>query len=54
MILYVRRNETTSRIIFIHAYESAMEIPSELEANVKILDEAFPVSGNQQLRQSGH
>lgn len=43
-VLYVRKNEITARIIFLHAYENIEDIPSELEANVKILDEAFPVS----------
>lgn len=43
-ILYVRKNELTARVIFLHAYENALGIPSEMEANVKILDEAFPVS----------
>lgn len=42
-ILYVRKNEITARIVFLHAYETAADIPSELEANVKLLDEAFPV-----------
>lgn len=42
-ILYVRRNELTARIIFLHAYDTVEDIPTELEANVKILDEAFPV-----------
>ncbi|KAG9036441.1 hypothetical protein FS837_001686 [Tulasnella sp. UAMH 9824] len=41
-ILYVRKNEMTARIILLHAYENAIEIPTEMEANVKILDEAFP------------
>jgi hypothetical protein len=40
--MYVKRNEPTARIIFIHAYETLDEIPSELIPNVKILDEAFP------------
>lgn len=43
-ILYVRSNEPTKRIIFVHAYEDVETIPTELEANSKILDEAFPVS----------
>ncbi|KAG8924000.1 hypothetical protein FRC00_005620 [Tulasnella sp. 408] len=42
-ILYVRKNEMTARIILLHAYENAIEIPTEMEANVKILDEAFPL-----------
>ena len=29
-------------MVFIHAYETPDRIPSELEANSKILDEAFP------------
>jgi hypothetical protein len=29
-------------MVFIHAYEALDRIPSELEANSKILDEAFP------------
>lgn len=41
-VLYVRRNEPTGRIIFVHAYQVIEGIPSELAPNVKILDEAFP------------
>ncbi|KAJ7591514.1 amino acid permease-domain-containing protein [Mycena floridula] len=41
-ILYVRHNEPTARIIFIHAYQTIEEIPSELAPNVRILDEGFP------------
>jgi hypothetical protein len=41
-ILYVRKNEPTARIVFIHAYQTVENIPSELAPNVKILDEAFP------------
>ncbi|KZP00412.1 hypothetical protein CALVIDRAFT_533426 [Calocera viscosa TUFC12733] len=41
-ILYVQRNEATTRIIFIHAYENAERIPSEMDANCKLVDEAFP------------
>ncbi|PVG04382.1 hypothetical protein CPB86DRAFT_843350 [Serendipita vermifera] len=41
-ILYVKRNEPTGKIIFMHAYQLVDEIPSELAPNVKILDEAFP------------
>ncbi|KAL4061674.1 amino acid permease-domain-containing protein [Scleroderma citrinum] len=40
MIIYVRQNEETSHIRLIHFYGAT--IPSELEANAKILDEAFP------------
>ncbi|KAF9556823.1 hypothetical protein CPC08DRAFT_641000 [Agrocybe pediades] len=43
MILYVRKNEETSYLKIIHFYEEERGgIPSELEANSKILDEAFP------------
>ncbi len=45
-ISYIKRNEVTARIVFVHAYDIASHIPSELEANVKILDEAFPVGGH--------
>lgn len=41
-ILYVRRNEPTGRIIFLHAYHDVENIPSELAPNTKILDEALP------------
>ena len=41
-ILYVRKNEPTARIIFMHVYQNVEDIPSELAPNVKILDEAFP------------
>ncbi|KAJ7629073.1 amino acid permease-domain-containing protein [Roridomyces roridus] len=45
MILYVRENEETSCIKMVHFCgdeEDGEGIPSELEANAKILDEAFP------------
>ncbi|KJA23900.1 hypothetical protein HYPSUDRAFT_39416 [Hypholoma sublateritium FD-334 SS-4] len=42
MILYVRKNEETSHLKIVHFYEDDEGIPSELEANAKILDEAFP------------
>ncbi|EAU89563.2 amino acid permease [Coprinopsis cinerea okayama7 len=43
MILYAKRNEETSHLKIIHFYEEEKGgIPSELEANAKILDEAFP------------
>ncbi|KAJ8517166.1 hypothetical protein ONZ45_g5616 [Pleurotus djamor] len=40
MILYVHKNETTSCVKLVHFTET--EPPSELEANARILDEAFP------------
>ncbi|EIN12814.1 hypothetical protein PUNSTDRAFT_28714, partial [Punctularia strigosozonata HHB-11173 SS5] len=41
MVLYVRRNEETSCLKLVHFYGD-VGIPSEMEANWKILDEAFP------------
>ncbi|CAE6496372.1 unnamed protein product [Rhizoctonia solani] len=41
-ILYIRRNELTSRVKLVHAYENNSMVPSELKANIRILDEAFP------------
>ncbi|KAG1819188.1 amino acid permease-domain-containing protein [Suillus subaureus] len=40
MILYVRRNEETSCLKIVHFHSG--DVPSEMEANAKILDEAFP------------
>lgn len=40
MILYVRRNEETSHLKIVHFHSG--DIPSEMEANARILDEAFP------------
>ncbi|KAJ7651369.1 AAAP amino acid permease [Roridomyces roridus] len=46
MLLYVRENEETSCVKLVHfnysGDEENAEIPSELEANAKILGEAFP------------
>jgi hypothetical protein len=42
VVLYTLSNEQTSRLVLIHAYESVEEIPSELQANARLLDEAFP------------
>ncbi|RDB17279.1 hypothetical protein Hypma_001728 [Hypsizygus marmoreus] len=42
MILYVQKNEETSRVEMVFFNEGEEGIPSELEANAKILDEAFP------------
>ncbi|CEL55150.1 hypothetical protein RSOLAG1IB_01158 [Rhizoctonia solani AG-1 IB] len=41
-IIYIRRNELTSRVKLVHAYKNISAIPSELRANTRILDEAFP------------
>lgn len=40
--MYIRKNELAARVLFLHAYMDIDNIPSELEANIKILDEAFP------------
>ncbi|KAL5478554.1 hypothetical protein ACEPAI_2738 [Sanghuangporus weigelae] len=42
MITYVSKNEETSCIKLVHFYQKVGEIPSEIEANAKLLDEAFP------------
>ncbi|EGO26780.1 hypothetical protein SERLADRAFT_447894 [Serpula lacrymans var. lacrymans S7.9] len=42
MVLYVCQNEETSCLKIVHFYNEKENIPSELEANSKILDEAFP------------
>ncbi|KAJ9112318.1 hypothetical protein QFC19_000737 [Naganishia cerealis] len=41
-LIYVRNNENTSRVAFVHAYDLVDDIPSELVANAKLVDEAFP------------
>ncbi|KII92394.1 hypothetical protein PLICRDRAFT_172492 [Plicaturopsis crispa FD-325 SS-3] len=42
MILYVSHNEETSCIKIVHFCDDVKGVPSEMEANAKILDEAFP------------
>ncbi|PPQ71248.1 hypothetical protein CVT26_010990 [Gymnopilus dilepis] len=42
MVLYVQKNEETSYLKIVHFFEEEKGVPSELEANAKILDEAFP------------
>ncbi|KAH7928884.1 hypothetical protein BV22DRAFT_1030277 [Leucogyrophana mollusca] len=42
MILYVCQNEDTSCLKIVHFHDQMTDIPSELEANAKILDESFP------------
>ncbi|KAF8531277.1 amino acid permease-domain-containing protein [Gautieria morchelliformis] len=39
-ILYIRNNEITSHVTFVHAYRDIESIPSELAPNIKLLDEA--------------
>jgi hypothetical protein len=43
-ILYIRNNETTAHVIFMHAYRDIESIPSELAPNIKLLDQSFPTS----------
>ncbi|KAE9408697.1 AAAP amino acid permease [Gymnopus androsaceus JB14] len=42
MILYVRDNEETTCVKIVHFVDEEIGVPSELEANARILDEAFP------------
>ncbi|SGZ01980.1 BQ5605_C033g11178 [Microbotryum silenes-dioicae] len=42
MVSYIRSNEETSHVKLVYCYLSIHSIPSELEANYKILDESFP------------
>ncbi|KDQ56708.1 hypothetical protein JAAARDRAFT_157891 [Jaapia argillacea MUCL 33604] len=42
MVLYVRQNEETACLKLVHFYDEDEGLPSEMEANWKILDEAFP------------
>ncbi|KAJ7659422.1 hypothetical protein B0H17DRAFT_1145369 [Mycena rosella] len=42
MLLYVRENEETACVKIVHFSDADTGIPSELEANAKILDEVFP------------
>ncbi|KAL4267203.1 hypothetical protein AB1N83_003056 [Pleurotus pulmonarius] len=42
MLIYADRNEVTSCVKIIHFTDDEKGVPSELEANAKILDEAFP------------
>lgn len=39
---YVEENEHTSRVIVVHCFDEIVEIPSELEANAQLIDEAYP------------
>jgi len=41
-MLYVSKNEETSCVKLVHFYDEDHGIPSEMEANWKILDETFP------------
>ncbi|KAF9484090.1 hypothetical protein BDN70DRAFT_891267 [Pholiota conissans] len=54
MIVYVCKNEETANLKIVHFYEDEKGIPSELEANAKILDEAFPEITIDLILVSGH
>ncbi|RKO89608.1 amino acid transporter [Blyttiomyces helicus] len=41
-VLYVKANEPTKRIIFVHCYDDESAIPQNLEAHCHILDHIFP------------
>lgn len=42
-IRYVELNEpSVGRVILVHCYQSVSEIPTELESNHQLVDEAFP------------
>ena len=41
-VLYVRDNEQTRRIIFVHCCERAEDAPSTLTHNVQLLDSIYP------------
>ncbi len=42
VMLYVKKNEITKRIKFIHIYNDESEIPPTLKDDIKWLDDAFP------------
>ncbi len=41
-LLYVRANEETNNLKFIHVYQDEDEIPSRLVSDIKMLDEVYP------------
>lgn len=42
VMLYVKRNEITKRVKFIHVYSDESEIPHTLKDDIKWIDDAFP------------
>ncbi|MCX7749696.1 MAG: APC family permease [Clostridia bacterium] len=42
VMLYVKNNELTKSIKFIHVYDKVTNIPEDLEADIKWVDDAFP------------
>jgi len=41
-MMYIRENESTSRLTVVHAYEDEKDIPSHLKKNVEFLDHLYP------------
>jgi len=41
-MMYVRENESTSRLTVVHAYEDENDIPKNLKSNVEFLDHLYP------------
>lgn len=39
---YIQKNESTANVKLCHVYSKEEEIPSELRANHRIVDEAYP------------
>jgi len=42
VMLYVRNNELTKKVLMIHLYQNKKEIPQDLEADLKFLDQVYP------------
>lgn len=42
VMLYIRNNELTKRIWFIHVYEDKERVPANLEDDIRWVDDAFP------------
>jgi len=41
-MMYIRENESTSRLTVVHAFEDDKDIPSNLKRNVEFLDHLYP------------
>lgn len=39
---YIQKNESTANVKLCHVYNETSAVPSELEANFRIVDECFP------------
>lgn len=42
VMLYVRHNETTNRILLVHVYENKKDIPDNLRLDIAFLDKVYP------------